>query len=352
MELPSRPNILVMHCSRQRYCTRALCLAVMLLSLSLIAGCTSQEQRWRRELQSNILQLDGQLIRLKQHLEQGHIRNALVLTQYSKVVASAKPELAELTKTLAMDATTEGPLYQGLAARMEDMKAAVKTAPQQGPTAVQRTLEEMDALYVAASPSNYNMVLTDPINVLADMSDGKLARVEAMSKEASLASNGAEDYGAGSQLVGNPNYGHWQTNSGGSSFWVFYGQYRLFSDLFGGRRIYYDDWSRHRNYSYYSDVGRSYYTSRNQRTQMQEVETRTRKNFQRQGKTFNSPYAKPRTGATNMARSSVTQAPSKFSSAYARGSSAASRSSSSNGNRSSTYNSRNFNTSRSSRGGK
>ncbi|SEC88690.1 hypothetical protein SAMN04489761_3871 [Tenacibaculum sp. MAR_2009_124] len=32
--------------------------------------------------------------------------------------------------------------------------------------------------------------------------------------------------------VGNPRYGEWRTNSSGSSFWAFYGRYRLFSDLF------------------------------------------------------------------------------------------------------------------------
>ncbi|CAM1372510.1 hypothetical protein [Tenacibaculum xiamenense] len=32
--------------------------------------------------------------------------------------------------------------------------------------------------------------------------------------------------------VGNPRYGEWRTDSSGSSFWAFYGRYRLFSDLF------------------------------------------------------------------------------------------------------------------------
>lgn len=34
--------------------------------------------------------------------------------------------------------------------------------------------------------------------------------------------------------VGNSKYGEWKTDSNGSSFWAFYGRYRLFSDLFFG----------------------------------------------------------------------------------------------------------------------
>jgi uncharacterized membrane protein YjfL (UPF0719 family) len=38
----------------------------------------------------------------------------------------------------------------------------------------------------------------------------------------------------GYEYVGNERYGSWHTDSGGRSFWVFYGQYRLLSDLLGG----------------------------------------------------------------------------------------------------------------------
>lgn len=44
--------------------------------------------------------------------------------------------------------------------------------------------------------------------------------------------------------VGNPKYGHWD-NSGGSSFWVFYGQYALMRDIlgWGSYRVGRDSWS-------------------------------------------------------------------------------------------------------------
>lgn len=60
--------------------------------------------------------------------------------------------------------------------------------------------------------------------------------------------------------VGNPQYGHWQ-GSGANSFWVFYGQYALLSNLlnlstFPARRSYYDDFTDYRG------SGRAYYGPR------------------------------------------------------------------------------------------
>lgn len=42
----------------------------------------------------------------------------------------------------------------------------------------------------------------------------------------------------GYEYVGDRRYGNWQTNSSGQSFWIFYGQYRLMSDLLGRGPIY------------------------------------------------------------------------------------------------------------------
>ncbi len=40
---------------------------------------------------------------------------------------------------------------------------------------------------------------------------------------------------AGLAFVGNPQYGRWQTDDRGTSFWAWYGAYRLFGDLLGAR---------------------------------------------------------------------------------------------------------------------
>jgi hypothetical protein len=60
--------------------------------------------------------------------------------------------------------------------------------------------------------------------------------------------------------VGNPKYGQWQ-GSGANSFWAFYGQYALLSNLlnmgtFPARRSYYDDYTSNRG------SGRPYYGPR------------------------------------------------------------------------------------------
>lgn len=49
----------------------------------------------------------------------------------------------------------------------------------------------------------------------------------------------------GYQQVGDERYGRWRDDGGGRSFWEFYGQYALLSNLVGGfgRPIYRDDWN-------------------------------------------------------------------------------------------------------------
>ncbi len=49
----------------------------------------------------------------------------------------------------------------------------------------------------------------------------------------------------GYQQVGDERYGQWRQDSGGRSFWEFYGQYALLSHIIGGfgRPIYRDDWN-------------------------------------------------------------------------------------------------------------
>ena len=66
---------------------------------------------------------------------------------------------------------------------------------------------------------------------------------------------------AGLAFVGNPQYGHWQTDDRGTSFWAWYGAYRLFGDLLGARgqpylyrRDEWDTWStRYRGQPYYGE---------------------------------------------------------------------------------------------------
>jgi len=278
-------------------------LLVLLLSQCvLLVSCTSQQDKWEKQLYQQSLVSQTKIERLKKHIASGHIQNVVLLKRYAEIVADSNPEVASLAGALAMDATPNGPIIQSLESRLSDAKSDIPKATSYGYKVVNKVYQELSSIETAASPDNYGLALSDPINVLADMSEGKLARVDSLSRDASARLNNAEDFGTGSQLVGNPNYGSWQTQSSGGSFWQWYGQYAFFSSMFH-RSIYYSNWGRHRDYSYYNDYGRSVYTSPSQRSRQESVQRRTKDKFQRSGKSFRSPYAQSKFTSSKMTRS-------------------------------------------------
>ncbi len=272
--------------------------------ISLLMGCQSKEEQLQQTIQQSITKAEIELEGLGKALDNGSIRNAVLLKEYARILSDEKPQLSQVASVIAQDATRSGPLYSGLQQRLIDVKATHLIPP------YEETLLNLDLLRDAAKPALFSDALTDPINMLADMSDGSLARVGAISQQ-------AEGPGEGNQLVGNPNYGNWQTNSNGISFWQWYGMYRILGDVFD--RVEYGSWSKRRKYSYYNDYGRARYTSPKQMKAQTAVETRTRQSYQRQGKQFTSPYAKKKTGASGLSRSSYT--PPKSRSSYSKTSS-------------------------------
>ncbi len=316
---------------------------LLILCLSaLIAGCSSKEDKWKKQLHVQVLSTEVAIQRLKQRIDANHITNTGLLTQYASIVKRDRPETAQLVEALADNAKTNGPIIGGLEARFADAKSDLPHALSSGIEPVQNLFGELSAIEAAANPDTYGMMLTDPINVLADMSNGKLARVAAMSRDASARINDADDFGAGSQLVGNPQYGNWQTNSSGGSFWAWYGQYAFFSSMFRSP-IGYSSWGRHRDYSYYNDYGRNNYTSPSQRRSQNSVERKTKNRFARSGKSFNSPYSKTKHTTSQVARSQSRLKSQSKSSRFSRPSSKATTSS---------YRSSSYQSSRSSYGGK
>ncbi|MGS0689513.1 hypothetical protein [Shewanella sp. 30m-9] len=259
-----------------------------------LAGCGDD----RPEQIAKYQQLTQQrLDTLSTMLSDGQVRNANLLKQYTQVLERQKPDLSPLLTELATDATNRGPMFTSLTRRLTEAQNPANFVD------LDQQLAEVENLYQAADPSLYNDMLSDPLNVVADMSGGALARVNSISREAAALANGAEDFGAGSQLVGNPSYGNWQTSSNGMSFWAWYGMYSMFSNLTRGP-IGYDRWSSRRNYSYYNDVGRYRYTSPKQARAQTQTYERTKKQFNSQGKKFDSPYAKSRTGSSSLSRQS------------------------------------------------
>lgn len=282
--------------------------ALKLLSLfclfAALMGCQSKEEQLKQTIQESIKKADVELTQLGKALDNGSVRNAIILKEYSRILKQQQPELSKVVDVVALDATRQGALYSGLTQRLNDIKGSYLIPPYED------TLYNIDLLREAAKPTLFSDALTDPINMLADMSNGSLARIGAISKQ-------AEGVGVGNQLVGNPNYGNWQTNSSGTSFWQWYGMYRMLGDIVG--RVDYGNWSRGRNYSYYNDYGRERYSSPKQVNSQRALETRTKQTYQRQGKQFTSPYARKKTGASGLSRSSYT--PPKSLSSYSRKSS-------------------------------
>ena len=82
----------------------------------------------------------------------------------------------------------------------------------------------------------------------------------------------------GYQYVGDQRYGQWRRDSGGNSFWEFYGKYAFFSHMFGmfSRPIYRNDWDSYRNYR---SSGRPYYGNNRQYGTNGTYTKRTNKTF-------------------------------------------------------------------------
>ncbi|MBQ0718976.1 MAG: hypothetical protein KBT88_11440 [Gammaproteobacteria bacterium] len=316
--------------------------ALLLCIATLLAACSSEQDKWLQQLNQQASVTSTKLERLKQHIDAGQIANTRVLSQYAAVIRTDRPELADLSAALAQDASPEGPIIRSLQSRLSDAQSDIPNVVTLSSEQVNKVYQELSAIEAAAQPDTYGMMLSDPINVLADMSEGKLARVAAMSAEASARINDAEDFGPGSQLVGNPQYGSWQSNSSGTSFWHWYGQYAFFSSMFRSP-ISYGSWGRGRDYSYYNDYGRSAYTSPSQRQNQQTTERSTRNKFKSSGKKFSSPYASTKQTTASVARKSSKFQPKSLPS---------SRSIKSAKSTTSNYRSSTYQSSRSSFGGK
>lgn len=273
---------------------------IILVGLLLLAGCSSRSDELRELIEQRETQITKALTGLKKQLEPSQLPNATRLAIYSKRLKESHPNLGELIDSLAKNASPNGPMVLGLEDRIKDLKSL----PTENVEQLEEKYVETTNLLEALQPNTFNDALSDSVNVLADISGGTIARVNAVDKAVELKANKIEDLGTGSQFVGNPQYGQWTTGSNGTSFWMWYGMYRMFDDLVDGRRYSYSRWSRHRPYSYYHDYGRYRYTKPSTYKKQTQLETRTKKSFQRQGKQFRSPYAKKRSGSSQLAKTS------------------------------------------------
>ena len=276
--------------------TPFLLLLIIITTLSLV-GCGDPV---KEQIEQQLPITEQRVSQLGDALNNGQVRNASLIKKYADTVMASKSNLAPLINEFRKDASTDGPMYKALLDRIN----TAKNQPQMFESS-QALYNELLNIYQAADPVLYSDALSDPLNVLADMSDGQLPRINSLSKSQSQQANNAQDFGTGEQLIGNPNYGNWQAGSNGMSFWAWYGMYSLMGDMFG-RRTYYNDWGRQRNYSYYNDYGRTRYSSPNQLKKQTSLDTRTKKSFSSRGQKFTSPYSKNRAGSSSLSSQSKT----------------------------------------------
>ncbi len=320
--------------------TPFLLLLIIITTLSLV-GCGDPV---KEQIEQQLPMTEQRVAQLGDALNNGQVRNASLIKKYADRVMVDKANLAPLINEFRKDASTDGPMYKALLDRIN----TAKNQPQMFESS-QALYNELLNIYQAADPVLYSDALSDPLNVLADMSDGQLPRINSLSKSQSQQANNAQDFGTGEQLIGNPNYGNWQTGSNGMSFWAWYGMYSMMGDMFG-RRTSYNDWGRSRNYSYYNDYGRTRYSSPNQLKKQTSLDTRTKKSFSNRGQKFTSPYSKNRAGSSSLSSQSKTAQTSanRFRTNSVKKSSYASKSKSKN----SSFRNSNTNTSRGFRRGK
>lgn len=295
---------------RRKAAAPALKLCVALIAMLFVTACgdnypelvNQQYQRVRQQVE----QLGG-------YLSSGRIRNAKLINSYSRYVARKRPDVAEIAKELGLEGTTKGLAYQSLLNRMKKVNRQPKDEKE-----ADTGLEELLRIEAASDWSVFNDSLIDVVNVLADMSEGKLAKLHVPKSEAS------PEKGAGSRLVGNPRYGQWRNDSSGQSFWAWYGQYALFRTMFFPRSYYYNSWYGHRSWSYYGDVGRHYYGTRGDTSRWRQA---SRTQPSRPRKSYGSLRSQRRLSTYGRAGSRTSGSALKRASSYASSSRGGSRSS-------------------------
>jgi len=232
------------------------------LSLFLLTSCSNEyEEKIRQNHDATV----ARMMQLGDALDSSSLTNAKIVTLYSNKLGELKPELDVIAQALAFDATRKGALYQGLKSRL----SLVNLKPENKQEYV-TSLDSLSSIYAGSDPLIFNDALLDLINTMADLSDGKLARIS-IPKSTQVANVKGEGIVPGSYLVGNPAYGSYQQNSSGQSFWHWYGQYAFFRSMFSGpsyynRPISYGGWNSSSRYSYYNDYGRGAYGSNRDRS--------------------------------------------------------------------------------------
>ena len=80
--------------------------------------------------------------------------NTKLLASYANFLRENKPEYTEIVDALAIDATSDGPIYQGLKSRLSAATTAAEAAPAKGEKEVEEAWMELELLKGAADPKD------------------------------------------------------------------------------------------------------------------------------------------------------------------------------------------------------
>ncbi|MBT3309642.1 MAG: hypothetical protein HOL04_01400 [Gammaproteobacteria bacterium] len=278
------------------------------LGLLLLQGCSNP---YAEQVKPEVERVKNRIEQLGKLLDERSptMPNLLIVKKYADILTTQKADFADLAQSLSLSATTQGAQYNGLRSRL----AEVPLEPENESQFHQASIE-LQSLSAASDPLLFNDSLLDVINTMADLSDGQLARISIPDDAEAATLNGGKV--AGSYLVGNPGYGSWQRDSSGTSFWQFYGMYRMFGDLFRGPgyyggRIGYDSWNARSRNSYYRDYGSDAYGSSRDRQRTADLDKGMRDKGLTPAKPkrqYGSPAGRKRQSTYSAARKRATSA--------------------------------------------
>ncbi|NOY67863.1 MAG: hypothetical protein GXP13_10745 [Gammaproteobacteria bacterium] len=282
----------------------------LLATMLVVSGCSN---RFEDQLRKNQQIVANNLIQLKSQLDNKQLVNALLINKYASTLREQKPDYADITRLMQLEATSKGKAYNALVKRL----ANVNLSPTNNDAAT-LSFKELQLIQAAADPLEFNNALADVVNTLASLSDGQLAAVNIPASQRSNAQQG-------SALVGNPAYGNWSRGSDGRSFWAWYGMYSMLGNVFG--RPYYNTWSSRPHYSYYGNYGRNRWGSDTDVTRNRNLRSRYPSQYNKPSAATKNRYARTSSRSSSYGGSSSRSGKSAYGSSSRSSSFSSSRSS-------------------------
>jgi hypothetical protein len=240
-------------------------ISLAFLALSLTGCWESESDKRIKKIKAKTEVVNHDYDKLNNSLNSNPPTNALVLKAYAIKLKVSNPEYSEIADKLERNGKKNGDKMLAFKDRIEGLEDFIsrkldlnaEITQQEYQTNSQETYSLMQGL----NKESFNESLIDEINTLASLSGGSL-------KPVSTPEGSSESMTPGQALVGNPQYGRWETNSSGSSVWMWIAAYSMLNN----NRPYYASsyYSRPRN-SYYNDYGRNSYGSSREKSRSNKV---------------------------------------------------------------------------------